>query len=325
MSEFLEVICMLMRQINGEGLKIFNNNWVGVPIVTVWMLFGCNLIMDQLYTGEIFSCLTAMTQPPVPTTFSGLIDSDLHFVTSSWYATGVGTQSSMLQGKIIPVYKAIFKNISGRMNQLREMERRMILVNTTSFQRNVEVFENITESRALRHAKGWVDTVKPFAIMDPAYVEVFWERVLKISGRQHVLNVREDTPFHIVMVTYVDNNFMSEVFRGRLAQLASFGIAKLWTRLDEWDSILVYVRSVYGELVQVEFRKAMAGVQDTSLGYEDEPVLFKYVQSLFILGTLILAAAFLGFMIECRNPCLHNVKFLYELCGDCVITFVKEM
>lgn len=82
LAEILKNICLaginttaiLLGQVNVDNLKIFNQRAFGVPILLVWLLCGRYIIMDNLYTGSIFSYMSALKSPRYPETLKELVD-----------------------------------------------------------------------------------------------------------------------------------------------------------------------------------------------------------------------------------------------------------
>ncbi|OXA37366.1 Glutamate receptor ionotropic, NMDA 2D [Folsomia candida] len=63
--DIINIVALLLSQ--GESLKICHNRQTfAAPIVTVWLLCGCYVVMENLHTGEIFSYLSAIKPPQVP-------------------------------------------------------------------------------------------------------------------------------------------------------------------------------------------------------------------------------------------------------------------
>lgn len=82
---FINVTCILLRQGNGNTFAIFSDKkWVAVPILIVWFLGGRYTIMDNLYTGSIFSLISAILPPKFPSTLRDLVDSEFPIITGDY-------------------------------------------------------------------------------------------------------------------------------------------------------------------------------------------------------------------------------------------------
>lgn len=71
----MQITAILLGQVTRESLKIFGNQTFGAPIMLAWLLGGRYIIMDNLYTGTIFSYLSAIKPPIVPETLHELVHS----------------------------------------------------------------------------------------------------------------------------------------------------------------------------------------------------------------------------------------------------------
>lgn len=96
----------LLRQTGGYWLSNFKSKRAGVCIITVWLLCGCSLTTDNLYTGSIFSILSAPSTPRVPEMFQDLANSDLSIVTRNNRIRN-GEQFSLLAHQLIPTVTTV--------------------------------------------------------------------------------------------------------------------------------------------------------------------------------------------------------------------------
>lgn len=111
-GDFLNVNMILIGQFNGCCWKMFyHKKFVAVPILIVWMLGGCYIIMNNLYTGSVFSFLSAVMPPIFPSSFKDLVDSNIPILTMSGYADkrNPGLHKSIIKEIQIPRYTYLFR------------------------------------------------------------------------------------------------------------------------------------------------------------------------------------------------------------------------
>ncbi|OXA54929.1 hypothetical protein Fcan01_11868 [Folsomia candida] len=111
-QDFLNVTSILFGQVSGSTLKMFGNKkWFAKIMLTVWFLGGGYTIIDNLYTGSIFSFMTAKQAPKVPSTFKMLLkDSEIRIITmaSFHFAESANQSFSTLRSLLIPAYLELF-------------------------------------------------------------------------------------------------------------------------------------------------------------------------------------------------------------------------
>ncbi|OXA54213.1 hypothetical protein Fcan01_11657 [Folsomia candida] len=84
--DLIHLIAMLLKQVCCESSHIFGGNHIGPGVIWLWLFFGSNIIMDNLYTGEIFSYLSAIKVPQVADTLPGLVPSNIPILTFHGYS-----------------------------------------------------------------------------------------------------------------------------------------------------------------------------------------------------------------------------------------------
>lgn len=97
------VTCLLLNQTEGGIHRIIGRNRVKIPVLLAW-LFGCFILMSNIYGGEIYSSLTVPGLPKLPETLLGAIASGMTVWTCADYTeTGSASISrSVLLDQIIP-------------------------------------------------------------------------------------------------------------------------------------------------------------------------------------------------------------------------------
>ncbi|OXA43217.1 Calsyntenin-2 [Folsomia candida] len=189
--DIINIVALLLGQ--GNSSKIcYKRRTFAAPIVTGWLLCGCYVLMENLYTGEIFSYLSAIKPPLVPETLSQLVDSDIPIITISSYSKR-GTSGSTLMTNTIPCILA---------------SKPLVYFNTS------------------------IDPRQTYAIIDDHDNFQRLSTLLKINGSQSVLNGRDGTPFVSVSYDQRYKNWLSPLLARKLRQLEVSGIAGRWDDLQ---------------------------------------------------------------------------------------------
>ncbi|OXA48376.1 hypothetical protein Fcan01_17410 [Folsomia candida] len=130
---FLNVVCILLGQVNGDSLRMFHKkNWTAAPILTVWLLCGCYIIMANLYTGSIFSFLSGVKLPELPSNLDDLVASNIPLITtgSGYNVSTPDRYESNLKNLIIPQRKKLIGNGSNFFATLERLEEKLFYIRT---------------------------------------------------------------------------------------------------------------------------------------------------------------------------------------------------
>lgn len=129
-EDFLNIATILFGQVNAESVKTYYKNVASVPLLTAWFLCGGYIIMDNLYMGSIFSYLSAIKPPILPSNLKELLESDIPIVTCSFYKKDGIPEDSILKNVIIPTYQNSIGKESEFMKLLDNLVKRVMFINS---------------------------------------------------------------------------------------------------------------------------------------------------------------------------------------------------
>ncbi|OXA42373.1 hypothetical protein Fcan01_22829 [Folsomia candida] len=233
-DDFLMVTAILLSQTNGDSFKLFRGrNTVAVPVLTVWFLAGCNIITNNLYTGEIFSYLTATKEPAVPTSLSELVDYNTPIITSTRVRVAVNVEQSLLKMNLIPSFVHNLDSNQGLEKLcLRLIDRLKFIGIVKDFKSMQKFLSHVVQSKSFIYSNISFPVEDTFAVMDDTKEVEFITEVIKVAGGRLVINgQRENTPFSYLTIDTLHSNFLSPIFRRSLSHLEAMGVDERWGKL----------------------------------------------------------------------------------------------
>ncbi|OXA47561.1 Glutamate receptor 3.7 [Folsomia candida] len=322
-QDLFNVTCILLRQVNGESLRMFNNRaCVAVPILTVWFLGGCYVIMDNLYTGSVFSFLSAVKAPRLPSSLVDLADSEIPIMTHSWYLDETDRpirKIPILNDYLVPQYVNLFKDSPEMMNMFRQLLKKLIFIHQ-------DVDEYMSQSgisKLLRNSRQAMSGVSPnkvidpektFAIMDSDQIVRMNGKLLQSTEKRLILYGKEYTPFNKVFVEVLKRNYLLPIFLKRLGQLLSNGMVDRWRKLEE-----LYV-PLYAHYAKnhTDYRKHFAVVMSNGREqitfHEANSISMGSVKEVFVLCGIFLSVSFVSILVECRRSFVYFMEFSLWAC-----------
>ncbi|OXA54221.1 hypothetical protein Fcan01_11659 [Folsomia candida] len=232
--DFIHLIAMLLKQVCNESSYIFGGNHIGQGVIWLWLFFGSNIIMDNLYTGEIFSYLSAIKIRQMPETLMELVDSNIPILTLHDYTvTGIETRVSGLIGDRIPGYIRFLNGRNDKSAQLvRQLAEKVVFFDAFASTNYVSFITTILTMGNLTVLNGSVDTGLTYAVIDIEGVVGILAALLKSNGSRLVLNAREDFPLITMYFGQTSRNWVYPIITRRLGNLKASGIEGVWAKLE---------------------------------------------------------------------------------------------
>lgn len=311
--EIMRKICLnifkaaaiLLGQINSSNLNIFNRRSFGAPILMVWLFCGRYIIMDNLYTGSIFSYLSAIKPPIVPETLTELVESNIPIVSTS----SLTSQESILKKVIIPNYVDNLKIANKSIELLQKLVSKIVFVN--AYSAYVKFFKNILTLDLLTYFNTSIDTSRTYAIIDADAEFSIFTDLLKANGRRLVINGQGDMPFVYVSTSFGLRNCFHQLFSRKLSQLAASGIEARWPKVRQIGNSVHVLRGVWGDDYKTHLSKYMSGSKRSNKSLSKEgPITLKTVETIFVLCSILQIFAFISFIIERRKVVSYFLKYI---------------
>ncbi|OXA46897.1 hypothetical protein Fcan01_18163 [Folsomia candida] len=308
-QDFLNVTSILFGQVSGTTLKMFGNKkWLAKIMLTIWFLGGGYTIIDNLYTGSIFSFMTAIQAPKVPPTFQMLVkDSEIRIITmASFHFDESANLSpfSTLRSLLIPAYLELFNKQPNYIDMLNHLSKKIMFVPIFfSYKLWQSFIRNVTQFKSIQYEHEILDTKSIFAVMDDSEDLKYCYGALKWSDSRLIIKAKEDTPFVDIRLAVGNANYLLPIFVKPMGLLLSSGLAKRWNELYDLYSILKDMRGHNSSNYKKYFSKVMYNVRDPVTFHESDPVSFESMKDIFVLcGTILLLAA----LIICYE-CTHFI------------------
>lgn len=260
----------------------------GTPLLTGWF-FGCFILMTNLYSGEIFSCLSLSYPLQVPRTLDALVDSGVIIVTQSAFYNTMFRDSSLLstlKDKIIPDFMF---NAKGNHKFINFLTR----INNNIF---------FAKSICADDWKPIVGKNKSYAIMDvPEVLDYFVDYAEAANPNGEVLvDNNDETPFYSITMDFSRrNNFFTKKLKLVIRKLMDSGISSKWDAIRRLRDNLRKARNVknfdYKKLLAIY----MAGGFRPAIFSKFQPVSFLAVKYVVILCGILLDIETIIFTSEC--------------------------
>ncbi|OXA47789.1 hypothetical protein Fcan01_16961 [Folsomia candida] len=267
--DFIHTNAILLGQVNGENLKMFNTRIFGSPLIVVWLFCGRYIIMDNHYTGSIFSFLSAIKPPTVPETITDLVRSDIPLITVS----STNLPESILKRLIIPLHvNSLSKSGASKSFELYTALNRKLTFIDSSY-RVLEFTKNILSLNLLTDFNSSVDTSRTYAIMDTEAEFHFYTTLLGANGNRLVINGKEETPFVSMTIRYGQSNCFHQLFARKMSHLSASGIESRWPKLERMGYVVKSERNLWNVRYQRYMAHDMSRPMDSNPSqYKEDPV-----------------------------------------------------
>lgn len=297
----ISLIGMLLKQVTPEGSKILRSSRAGPGLIWLWLFCGCNVLMDNLYTGEIFSFLSAIKVPTVPGTLPDLVGSKIPIVSTTSYVQN-GKRFSILGRDTIPSYVDFYVRRNKSAEIFRKLGTRLSFVDAyKSTEDYANFLKTILALKNLTRVNSSVETRRTYVIIDEGGKLNVLTSLIRSNESRMVINAREDTPFVSIVVDQALRNCFYPIFTRRLGYLDSSGIAEKWEKLQK-AGFIAYAQSLMGYpgyeiyfFANNKFKGCDAGVLSV-----EGPIQIKTVEPIFILCGVLLLLGLTSFIVE-RN------------------------
>jgi hypothetical protein len=195
-------------------LEVFRKNRVSFPLFGCW-LFGCYILFGNLYSGAIFSCLTADIPPLVPKTLVGLLHSDLSIVTTILFTIKFTHFESLLKESVIPSTISGLGQNSPQSKLLLKLKEKSVFIRGYNREDYVEIIKNINASQPLSYFNNSVPTQNTFALIDQEDRLNYILVPVNILGQRYIVENRDDLSITTIQCVNWRKNFLSpKIHRG---------------------------------------------------------------------------------------------------------------
>ncbi|OXA39390.1 hypothetical protein Fcan01_25878 [Folsomia candida] len=234
--DFLNVSVILLGHVEGDSFKMFyNRRTVATPILIVWFFGAYFIIMENLYMGSIFSCLSAIPTPVFPPNWKSLLDSKIPITTTGSYAAKSKLAYSVLRDKLIPEYINIFQHKPTLVKRFHQLSDKVFYISGShkrdaliKFLYHIKTFRRVSTSR-----NESIETDKSFAIMDDSEHLKVYAKLFQWYGNRLVIQAKQDTPFAEIYFGLASRNYLLLMFLYRFERLLSFGLEDRWSKLED--------------------------------------------------------------------------------------------
>lgn len=301
-DDFFMVTAILLSQTNGDSLKLFRGrNMVAAPILTVWYLAGGYIIANNLYTGEIFSSLTATKRPIVPTTLEELVDSNLPIITTGGHTSKAdGYQvHSTLKTSTIPSFVQNFESHKEFVKLCFKLNDQLKFINIHAPSGQIQQFlTNFKTSKVLTSSNISVKVDGTFALMDyTKQLEFFTELIRIYEGRLVIDGKSDNTPFTFISADFGYKNFLMPIFRRTVSHLETMGVEERWKLLQRRKVIAIQLYDWKNPLFKWYFSRQNF-INDRLPQREAIPMSVEPIKVVFILCVTFLFMALMVFLVE---------------------------
>jgi hypothetical protein len=279
--------------------------------------------MGNLYSGSIFSSLTADISPIVPKTLVELLHSELSIVTTRIATSNYTHFLSLLKESVIPSTIFGLSQNSSFSKLLLKLEEKSVFIRSYYVMDSVKIIKNINASEPLSYLNNSVSTQNTFALID---LETNLNRILvpvKILAQRHIVENRDDLAITSITCGFSGKNFLSrKIFRGIL-ELTEAGISTKWRSLTTTETILRYMFKIDNITYPSSFAKLMFKPRDPIVFSENQPISMKIMQYFLAVCLLLpLAAGGLVLLLEFTISG-QMLIFLKKLYFSIILLFYK--
>jgi hypothetical protein len=334
---FFITLSACLSQVNENFFKILHSRGSTIsPKIFIGWLFACYILMENVYQGSIFSCLTIAIPSRVPGTLQELADSSLFSVTTSYHLESRGSNQflaySTLKTAAIPTAISSWAAEHQFSKLLTKLNQSIVFISIqTTFIDRVNFTRDISAFRPLSNEKNdSMLTESSFAIFD---LEDDLGEILdciKILGKRYVVKSRDDTRLESGILSIGRNNFLSTHFHQGLRHLVQSGIKGWWNEIIDFRTRLGIISKPGKEYRVKYFAKNIQKYRDPVTFHESQPVslnVMKYIIVLCFVVTVVLGGIVLIVELhrEAEISVILKKMYLHLLFGlNCCKKLVKN-
>lgn len=283
----------------------------GPPLVLLGSWLISAYFLGNLYKGAMYSCLTSLILPTVPTNLQGLVlGSDIPIMTTSSHRQNGANGSrivSTLHELVIPqLINVLDKNYS-LYNVLQRIK------NTSAFFRDLpryEVARNVSEGQFLNSSTGKSMMIPDnFAILDADADLIPLTSAIRLFPKYLPIVNNEADSFYTVLTPWIImRNFFDPIFIGGIARLVESGMYQRWGESNRDINLLLEIQRFKGvNNISTEFAKVVfAREMRSSYFSSGESVPFHKLRVPVVICLFFAGLGLISFFIECIT---RKVKF----------------
>ncbi|OXA64265.1 hypothetical protein Fcan01_00209 [Folsomia candida] len=293
----LRLISFLLGQSGSSNVAGFSSSKrAGIAIATAWF-FGVFILMGNLYQGSIFSYLTVKIPPIVPETVEELLESGITILTSSYSAFSLERSISLLRDVIIPV---LTSHLGGNERWAKLLDRLAGKIEFMNYDIKYapipDAYSNFTAFLTRNKSK----ELNTFALMDRKNGLLITTKVLKIMGKQLIVENREETFFNSVGISYIAINYVSGFVIGGYNCLVQSGISSRWEKLQKLRETLYQVRKLGNVTYNRFFLKEMGGGRNPVEFHENQSVSLAAIGYFVMICGVLVGIGWVMFLGEIK-------------------------
>lgn len=312
-----EPIFNLVSQLIGQGSFYFGN--LNFKTIAVFWSFFCYILMENLYQGSIYSCLTVTLPPSVPKTIEDVISSNLQVITTSSILSVLVIQQnlSVLQHKILPDLIPWFPADSAYSRTIQKFNSSLYFLNLRDITR-ADIAATISNSQDILASNKTIRTSGTFAVMDDKNDLNNFSSLMKILGKRLLIKGHSGhMDFYTFYVDVVKTNFIVPKLYEGINRLVESGIYGRWGAMNDLKADLEEMRKVGSEPYRKLFRMEMVGTgrDDFKEDWTADPVPFEAIKYMFGLCLIILSltccVSLLEHTLGIISVCFTMSKYLF--------------
>ncbi len=305
-DQIYAVFCLLLGQSGaGDVTRVFGNKGVAVLTSSAW-LFGCYILMENLYQGSIFSYLTVPEFPIVPKTMNELLSSRIPVMTTSFVSeliiinstTDFVKHHSILKLFIIPKIRRVMAQNSEYKKSLDLLQKRLFLIHYDAENLAEDIVGNISKSTSLTDR---FETSATFALMSASDELRLFTEPIKLLGGRFVVDGRDDTGFYTVLIMSGYKNFIFPRFYSTYRRLFDSGLLEVWERLSSAAGQLSKVKAYGEKMYKRHYTQVNGGIQFKPEFHECMPVSGNALKYAFAISGALLCVGAIIFGVECMS------------------------
>ncbi|OXA44758.1 hypothetical protein Fcan01_20729 [Folsomia candida] len=302
--EFIRVAAILLGQIGGNLLHSYKSTRVSRTVFPVW-LFGCYILMTNLYQGSIFSFLTVSVPPIVPETLRALAESGYLIVTTSHYSYTLNYSTlsyhSLLKDGIIPEIMSKLGNNSNLRHVISQLDSNLVFIHPLKFGLSnwADAISSSTPISGEGKKTVRIPRKESFAILDVKTRLVIFSEYLKVTGKRYVVENREETPFHSIVFATCMKNFLYPLIHKSFNYLIDSGIQARWDDVFDMHNRLMVMRQLGNATYKKIFAKFMANKGTEMHTFpEARPVSLKVIKYVYTICGVLGISSLVAFLFE---------------------------
>lgn len=335
-DDLFQITAVLLGQSGkGDMTKIFSNKHLALIVSIVW-LFGCYILMENVYQGSIFSFLTVPHFPEVPETIGELLESKIPVLTTTYFtyyvlvrnrSSGTIKYASTMKNLLIPQWKMAMGGNLEYIKSINSLDERLTYVNPV--EGTVKgIVQNVSNSIPL--GKNF-ETRETLAIMNHEKDLKYFTDPIRVLGKRFVIDSRDDTGFQTINVMYGFRNYIYPGIYASYKKMLEAGLVDKWANLYlSWEQLFrmrIYGRKVYKKY----FAQVNSNVQFQQDFHDCIPVSVKALRYIFALCAVLLSVGWFILYLECKHLFAWHYfivyrkfwKRTYKCCGAIAFKFSR--